>query len=38
LHRADIQGLRRFAAEWAQDIDLRLLEESAFEADGADLD
>ncbi|MGI8329020.1 nucleotidyl transferase AbiEii/AbiGii toxin family protein [Actinomadura scrupuli] len=38
LDHEEIQRIKRFAAEWAQDINLRLLEESAFEADGADPD
>ncbi|REE98641.1 hypothetical protein [Thermomonospora umbrina] len=38
LGEDDVRRVRRFAAEWAHDIALRLYEDAAFEADGIDPD
>jgi hypothetical protein len=38
LDYEEILRVKRFALEWAQDINMRLLEESAFEDDGVDPD
>ncbi|SEF90165.1 Nucleotidyl transferase AbiEii toxin, Type IV TA system [Thermomonospora echinospora] len=38
LDEAAIRRVKRFAAEWAHDINMRLYEDAAFEKDGTDLD